>query len=619
MQPIQDDSLWFVESNQLSRIKRRGRGCVVAIQLSERMYQLAYCLDCDKLGIVAKTIDMGPQELTKAYMGEDAAGQIKYYPVEKTRRVYFLNMVWASGKWDCLRCFVKKDTTSTKDKCFTFSRTGPDIVRVHADQDQLSKEASSLKQHTFGDDRKGERQDVPPEQCHSLLVYQRSLKHCLRKGTLLIHGKHTTELRLFAVPLPISVPVGSAFALLEEEQLIELMKFHGETLEEFQFQLLILARYILDGFFVMDLTTERWNVISVDWEKPEAGETHERTRFLKLGEVVERFGDKAHVLTAGGPILRPGFHTINMTIIQDIIDLLGAKGCMPNRGRSANMGHQSYIGVRGTTALRDHPLYCNQDAAYHDLYSQTNSLPNQLVSLLPLLNTLTHEATLAGEILHPEHLLAAEKALQRPKECLDNGLCTLRIVTFGLIGMILAFCNTFHSDAKDRMNNEYEEKLNDILEKAANRPLKGPHKRQKNKNGQRGSSPATQQNPPILSKYLVQYLRGWKVRFDGFHCPTTCSYASCGRLPDGAIFYQFFVMDSLRCSARLGERVVKSFFASEFSHCTSVAIVVLNGRVYLYDGSFSLFAWGAGKPRSAASIEQRARDRVRRRRERPEL
>jgi hypothetical protein len=78
------------------------------------------------------------------------------------------------------------------------------------------------------------------------------------------------------------------------------------------------------------------------------------------------------------------------------------------------------------------------------------------------------------------------------------------------------------------------------------------------------------------------------IRWCGVCLPTTCCYQYVG-LASKSEVYQFFMCPGLGTTYRIKSYWVHLFLAGLFSHCSSVAIYIVDGRAY---PTVTMFSWG---------------------------
>ena len=102
-----------------------------------------------------------------------------------------------------------------------------------------------------------------------------------------------------------------------------------------------------------------------------------------------------------------------------------------------------------------------------------------------------------------------------------------------------------------------------------------------------------QRNIEVLS--MARYLEKWREMLY-FSKATTCVYQMIQPVPatEKYEFIQYFIMRGLGCCVRLGSHVSHMFYASHFSHCTAVCILLQNDKIWFkHDMAYTVFALGA--------------------------
>jgi hypothetical protein len=369
------------------------------------------------------------------------------------------------------------------------------------------------------------------------------------------------------------------------------------------------AAATLSGLRVVDLRGEPVWVASAEVEAhPRQEQTH-IWRYATLNKLMEDYSGKVHVLSAGGKLLTENYSLFDLDLAAHLVSMNRPQGSMPNRSCTEMLGHQSYTGKRGSNALQVHPLYGAECPEQHDYWNQDFKNTHARIALAPLTNSLSAEAKQIGQALHRDHLRFINGFLPRSRNCLMDFMCFLRIVTFGILGTYLAFANSFHVDKNDKFSPRRQRELLRVLDQLKS----GVPSSAIRHNGVKAR--------PKIDLTEIKYLRSWHQRFGYFDIATSCGYADMGTPPENSELFQYFVMDSLGIALRLGKGVVHSFFASMASHCTCLAILVVNGRVYLKSDSYTLLAWGNGsgkivKDKISTQVKKRLQ---RRRRNRDEL
>ncbi len=603
----------FVETHQFSWLKRRGQGSLVAMRTKHR-YTLAILVGVDLDTALYIPLDKGLASIESATGESGEFVSYKRQSMGKDSEVVFLNMVWAHSSLDNCSNRVKADTKDASDGCYSFSKSGPDSAfwptggpTVYGNLQLFIKVAPTLPRLLSNN-----LPPFPPRPKPNIgpvtivVVAQDAICEEPQLGVPLGPNKHTGSGRLFPIPRLRQGVVGSRMALVPQERVHRILDLEGISVDEYEALLDEVMVAELCGMHVVDYGASNYSIAScrdVDIQSisgliPTGNSNIGMLQGGTLLQLTKLVGNRAHILAAGGPLLPPSMASIDRRLPDAMVSVYGPRGSMPTRGRAASIGHQSYIGTRGSPAMRVTPLFGPSDITRHDYWTQGVKNIHKIVALLPTLNAMVSAVKCLARSLHRFHLGFLENTVCLPKQCVQDTMNTIRLVTFGLEN---SYASTIHSDRLDI----FEPGLQESLLKSVN---SFGVKKKRNK---RGSFQCT------LSKHGQEYLKSWIERFGSLDAPTTCGHAGWIDPPTGAILYHFFVMDSLGVSARIGPGTMHSFFASRFTHATSIGVMVLDGKVWTKHPSLGMLAWGAGK--TAAQIEAGARRRVQRRRERHDI
>jgi hypothetical protein len=510
---------------------------------------------------------------------------------------------------------MRHDTKDQIDGGFCFSKAGADemVVRNYIPWEHIRWCRNQIRDRIDLPGKGTTKLDLQKLERSSgkfVAVAQKAMDGDLRAGMMVetrAKGKiFTTRSQLVPVPFLHKDLLGKDFALLSRIDVEALVKeCKGVMVGEFDRILQSKAQAIIKGMVAVDLRGEPTWVASADVAQHPSecalnkSSTHV-SRTTSLEQLVNDYGGKIHVLSAGGCLLNNNYSHLGSSIAEHLTSISKPSGTMPSRPCNISLGHQTYLGTRGTKAVQDHPLYGKECPNKHDLWNSSFRNTHKRIALNPFIHSISQEVKQIGDALHKEHFQFINHYLPRDKSCLMDGVCMLRIITMGVLGKILAFANSFHIDKRDKLSDEQQEQLSLVLEEL-----------------EEGVPPSTIEyigayKALSLSRLTVRYyLLDWKRRFGHFDAPTTCGYANLGEIPKNAELYQFFVMDGLGVSLQLGAGVVHSFFTSQASHCTSLGVMVKNNKVYLKDSAYTFFAWGNGssKERVAASTSRRMKRR----------
>ena len=585
-------SILFVETHQFSWLKDKGRGALVAMR-RDCTYSLEILIGVDLESAVSIPLAKGVASLEGAQGSGDKSVSYKKHNLGRDVELVFLNIVWAHESLKNISSRVKTDTTDATDGCYSFSKSGPDSA-LEPTRGPTVCDIAKLFNWVAPSLPNLLPNNIPP--------FPSNPKMKIGAVTFVVvtedpDGSASTRDRLFPIPHLRTHPVGRVMALIPQSRVEEVIGLEGVSAKEYDD---VLDRLKVGEIVDMHVVDYGQKTISIATRRRTLGNNESPTfeeRVGTLRDIMVAFGD-VQVVAAGGPLLPPSMWRIDERIPHALISVYGSRGSMPSRGRSHSIGHQSYIGTRGTPAIRVAPLFGPTDITRHDYWTQDVKQCHKLVALLPTLNSLVDAAKNIGKLLHRYHIGFLDNTVRRPKQCVQDTMNTIRLVTFGEKH---SYASTIHADKLDIFDSKLQE---DLL---ANLQSDG-RKRRKNKNGSFQCS---------LPDHGRQYLRNWTSRYGSLDAPTTCGHASWVDPPQGAEIFHFFVMDTLGISARLRPGVVHSFFASRFTHSTSIGVMVLDGRVWTRHTSLSMLAWGAGK--TATAIEAGARARVQRRRERREI
>jgi hypothetical protein len=617
----------FIESHQLSSVTRCGRGCVVVVRKpGQAAYNLGIVIRCFP-GCLTYLEWQGPYfTIDTVYQKNWVTDTYKHLlghclklvhvEIDSSSEVVFVNLVHSPKHFNNCLLGMRHDILDKADGCFAFSKAGPDVVSLVTAipmqiQEQAKKFANSVAHTLPVPEETANLQMIPKTQIGDIVVVLQPLltSSSLVDGAVLRGGLHSTEAKLFAVPFVNQKPVGKKFALMKKGSLKLLqLRAHESSPEQFDEILLSLAVHTLDNLVVVDYNTEKPIYIAsadsevlpgrdkFNYKKIQDSHCHYLLQDTDFREVHEVFGQKIHILAAAGLFLGATLSKFTMYLAELLYAMYDYKGTMSSRPCAESIGHQTYEGRRCTSAIQENPLYGKTTLADHDYWNQSYKLAHARAAANPFINKLTYEVKKVGQALHRDHLSFLEKTLPRNRNCIQDTLGNLRILNSGILGSILFFANTFHRDKRDRLLTVHQKQYKICLEGGT---------------GPGGGN----QKAPNLSNHARVYLESWLDRFGYFDSATTCGYAEIGNKPDDCQIHQFFIMDGLGLSAKINPGVAQSFFASQFSHCTSVVVMVRNNRIYLRDNNYCLFAWGSGG-RTNAQHRDMARNRLERRRER---
>lgn len=148
--------------------------------------------------------------------------------------------------------------------------------------------------------------------------------------------------------------------------------------------------------------------------------------------------------------------------------------------------------------------------------------------------------------------------------------CRVKILTMGLKNKTIGFANELHVDKCDKIGQVECKNIDNLIKEGIN-----------------------QRNIEVLS--MARYLEKWREMLY-FSKATTCVYQMIQPVPatEKYEFIQYFIMRGLGCCVRLGSHVSHMFYASHFSHCTAVCILLQNDKIWFkHDMAYNVFAWGA--------------------------
>lgn len=650
----------FVECRTLTVLKKRGLGALIAIKKPGRAeYKLGVCLAVD-LHSVAYLEWNGPhsalEHLFRVGRGRETFDDIRDFLTndvlvlrsdrrEGSRKgklglpypdLHFLNIVRGSDEWSKGLVYANPDTVDGIDGCYSYSALGPDCVlsRPYIPTDLLENATEALGDGltivTPPAERKvvgaGQRRVPKVRRGNFLLVAQRRLDCTMRGGTsICVDGLKKSETASDAIDVPFLCvdPIGSKMAKIQRSKIESLVRESdqsgGLSPSQFDERLLQIADFVKEDSVVVDYrggdgdTNLLW-IVSVDatdlqWiqvkckhsEYLGSGGTHRLIVDADLREVQDSLRGQGHFMTGSGDLLPEGLRSFPREVVDALVDVYGPMGSFGDRKCSVRMGYNTYQGPRNTGATRANPVCGRETLAVVDYWTESYSNIHALVALNPLVNLISNEVAKTGRLLHSEHAGLIEKGAVLPGECKHGGICANFILTGGLLGKILSFGNSTHTDG-DGVAKTLEGDMIKTLQDES-RPNQTKRKRD-------------HERKVRIPEAEGIYLESWLARFGGFDSFTTCGYGEVGRadLPEGAVVYQFFNMPGMAVNARLGAGVTHSFFAQRFAHSTALAVGVSRGRVFLQHPSYCVFAWGLGNPVDDC-VARRTRSRVRQRRE----
>lgn len=523
---------------------------------------------------------------------------------------FFVNLVMApQGMQNCTQR-IKADTTDKQDGGFCFSLEGPDklLVGCVIPPDVVRSGKAAIERVPLCVGTNGEAdhkadprvsKDLKVQYGSHLVVVQDKIPWDRLQGRQLkLGGKlvKITSAGLLHVPRMNAKKIGSSYSLLTKASLWELSKHCSgiHSAKEFDKKLQALEAASVSGYAVTDYRRPSGNHLATwvsTYEGPASPDLTEcpgcacldnstashfvvdGTKFLDLAAQLGL--DKLHVLAAGGPLLPMG--SLNPTLCHALHGIYSKNGGYGSRGITVSAGHNTYTKQRRCNRPLDNVVCGPSNKGKSDYWRKQFRNPHALVATNPAMNEMARIAMCYGNLLHHEHLRLVERAYKLPAGSILNSICTNGIFNMGHPGELLLWASSCHTDSKDRENEHRQVAYRGELQAPLKVDGKAPPK-----TARLGLTGAATDN-----------LLSWGQRFGGFSRATSCGYADVGDLPPDWEVFQFFVMEGLGLSARLGPGVSQSFFGAAFCHNTAVTLALNSeGKVVVQDPKHYLVAWG---------------------------
>eukprot|EP00984_Skeletonema_dohrnii_P019395 scaffold9254_cov98-Skeletonema_dohrnii-CCMP3373.AAC.3 len=273
--------------------------------------------------------------------------------------------------------------------------------------------------------------------------------------------------------------------------------------------------------------------------------------------------------TFHGYKIRPWF-------IEKINKCLGQGGIFPSRASNVLKGSNSYIGTRKTDSQRRSSVSegpprrrkgPNKPKQIGFIYYRKNIKTLYWPFVLSLMNLLAGVTSIASFYCY-HHLATLYEFANDPRAKIR--FCTIAILTINFC----CSCHTDKHDIQEWCRQDMITKLEHIILR-----FKG----------------LKSQGTKIKDAKLAQAIECLKhVQWWGVSNPTTCCYqyiTECNKIE----VYQYFMCPGLGSSHRISNYWVHCFLASTFSHCTSAAIFIVDGKAYFGKcPKATMFAWGGG-------------------------
>ena len=268
------------------------------------------------------------------------------------------------------------------------------------------------------------------------------------------------------------------------------------------------------------------------------------------------------------------FHQLQIqpSFISKIQVVLGNLGTYHNRASVVvpTKSHQSYLGERKSDKLNQ-PTVSEGPTRYDETSNDHNySYYRQRIGqcalkwpfVIGLMNLLVASTSIAPYYFYP-HLACL--FTKRNNSRWHMRFCSVVIVT-------ISFCCSCHEDKNDLQKwavNEMIEKLKKISKRFGELKV------------------------PYASKIMAASQSLKHVIYWGVSVPTTCCYQYIKERNDIEV-YQMFMCPGLGTSYRIKNYWVHIMLASLFSHCTSDAVYIVDGKAYFGKcPGIKMFAWGA--------------------------
>lgn len=269
-------------------------------------------------------------------------------------------------------------------------------------------------------------------------------------------------------------------------------------------------------------------------------------------------------------------HGINIQpfFIPKLVKCLGKSGIYSSRKTMVNKGHQSYIGQRKTDQQRqpsvsegpvDRTSTGSRPRENGFIYYRQSVKALYWAFVLSLMSYLGGVTSIAPYYFY-HHLAKLYRFGNNTRHHIR--FCTIAILT-------IDFCCSCHSD----LNDLQQWCLGDMKERLIN--IIGGFERLQD------SGVHVHSNRLAEARASLRHVLWW-----GVSIPTTCCYQYVMSRNNVEV-YQWFMCPGLGTTHRIRNYWVHIMLASLFSHCTSSAIYIVDGRAYFGTCPVAtMFAWG---------------------------